>query len=224
MRALIRSTVVRKARIMSFEDILESQKKRDEKDVAAAGRRARKRKKAAYAPANSRGQRSRAEEVEEANREIDALGSGLSLNPSRVSSRPRKTSIRDMKTMMALARLGVRYGQDIIHRTPFWPPKTESGPKTFGYVPAGSASTPPRIGPMITPMLKYIGMRRNAARFGRQINWEDQDKETGSCGPTMTGIAAALMSDDGHALDRAGRRDTSTSTRALRDGARQRAS
>jgi hypothetical protein len=74
MRALIRSTVVGKARIMSFEDIIEAQKKRDEKDAVAAGRRARKRKQTASTPAHSRGLRSRAEEVEEANGEIDALG------------------------------------------------------------------------------------------------------------------------------------------------------
>jgi hypothetical protein len=74
MRALTKSTVVGKARIMSFEDIIETQKKREEKDAAATGRRGRKQKKSVSTPAHSRGQRSRAEEIEEANSEIDTLG------------------------------------------------------------------------------------------------------------------------------------------------------
>jgi hypothetical protein len=74
MRASTKSTVVGKARIMSFKDIIEAQKKREEKDAAATGRRGRKQKKSGSTPAHSRGQRSRAEEVEEANGEIDPLG------------------------------------------------------------------------------------------------------------------------------------------------------
>jgi phage/plasmid primase-like uncharacterized protein len=74
VRASTKSTVVGKGIVMSFEEIREAQKKREEQDAAAAGRRARKRKKPASTPAHSQGQRSRAEEVEEANGEIDALG------------------------------------------------------------------------------------------------------------------------------------------------------
>jgi hypothetical protein len=72
IRASTKSTVVRKARVMSFEGIIEARKKREEKDAAAAGRRGRKRKNSASTPAHSRGQKSRAEEIEEANCEINA--------------------------------------------------------------------------------------------------------------------------------------------------------
>ncbi|MCJ1246646.1 hypothetical protein MMC30_003855 [Trapelia coarctata] len=74
MRASTKSTVVGKARIMSFKDIIEAQKKQEEKDAAAEGRRAREQTQSASTSAHSRGQRSRAEEVEEANGEIEALG------------------------------------------------------------------------------------------------------------------------------------------------------
>lgn len=37
-RASTKSTVIEKARVMSFEDITEARKKREEKDAAAAGR------------------------------------------------------------------------------------------------------------------------------------------------------------------------------------------
>lgn len=73
-RASIKSTVVGKARVMSFEDITEARRKREEKDAAEAGRRGRKRKKSASTPAHSRGPSSRAEEVEEAKGEINASG------------------------------------------------------------------------------------------------------------------------------------------------------
>jgi hypothetical protein len=73
-RALIKSTEVGKAKVMSFEEIAEAQKKGDEKDAAGASRRGRKRKTSAPAP--SRGKKTRVEEIEEADREIIALGSG----------------------------------------------------------------------------------------------------------------------------------------------------
>jgi hypothetical protein len=73
-RASTKSTVVGKARVMSFEDITEARKKRDEKDIAAAGRRGRKRKDSASTSAHCRVKKSRAKEVEEANCEISASG------------------------------------------------------------------------------------------------------------------------------------------------------
>lgn len=73
-RASIKSTEVGKAKVMSFEEIAEARKKRDEKDAAGTSRRGRKRKNSAPAP--SRGKKTRVEEIEEADREIIALGSG----------------------------------------------------------------------------------------------------------------------------------------------------
>jgi hypothetical protein len=61
---------------MSYEDIAEAQRKRDEKEVAGTGRRGRKRKNFAPAPAPRRGKNLRAEEVEEAREEIKALRMG----------------------------------------------------------------------------------------------------------------------------------------------------
>jgi hypothetical protein len=57
-RASTKSTVVGKARVMSYEDIVEAQRKREEKDAAVARRRGRKRKNSASTPAHSRGQKS----------------------------------------------------------------------------------------------------------------------------------------------------------------------
>ena len=57
---------------MSVEDITEAQKKREEKDAAIVRRRGRERKNSASIPVHSRGQKSRAEEMEEANYEINA--------------------------------------------------------------------------------------------------------------------------------------------------------
>jgi hypothetical protein len=74
-RASRNSTVVGKGKVMSYEDIAEAQRKRDEKEAAGTGRRGRKRKNSApaAAPAPRRGKKSRAEEVEEACEEIKAL-------------------------------------------------------------------------------------------------------------------------------------------------------
>jgi hypothetical protein len=58
---------------MSYEDIAEAQRKRDEKEAAGTGRRGRKRKNSTPAPAPRRGKKSRVEEVEEAREEIKAL-------------------------------------------------------------------------------------------------------------------------------------------------------
>lgn len=74
MRASTKSTVVGKARVMSFEDITEARRKREERDATEAERRGRKRKKSGSTPAHSRGTKSRADEVDEANGEIEASG------------------------------------------------------------------------------------------------------------------------------------------------------
>jgi hypothetical protein len=65
--------MVGKGKVMSYKDIAEAQKKRDEKEAAGTGRRGRKRKNSAPAPTPQRGKKSRAEEVEEAREEIKAL-------------------------------------------------------------------------------------------------------------------------------------------------------
>lgn len=73
-RASIRSIVVRKGKIMSFEDIEEARAKREKKDVAQARRQGRKGKQSASAPTPGRGRQTRAEELEEADCEIDSMG------------------------------------------------------------------------------------------------------------------------------------------------------
>lgn len=75
VRASTKSTVVGKGTVMSFEEIRVAQKKRDAKDASEDRRRGRKRKNSALAltSTHSRGPKSRAKEVEEANYEIDAL-------------------------------------------------------------------------------------------------------------------------------------------------------
>ena len=50
VRASTKSNVVGRRMVMSFEDIIEAQKRRDEKEAAAAGRRGRKRKRTAFHP------------------------------------------------------------------------------------------------------------------------------------------------------------------------------
>ena len=74
VRASTKSTVVGKGIVMSFEEIREARKKREEKDISEERRQGRKRKKSAPASAHCRGQHSRAKEAEEANRESNALG------------------------------------------------------------------------------------------------------------------------------------------------------
>jgi hypothetical protein len=73
-RASIRSIVVGKGKVMSFEDIEEAREKRCKKEVAQAARRGRKGKKTTAACAPRRGKKTRAAELEEADCEIDALG------------------------------------------------------------------------------------------------------------------------------------------------------
>jgi hypothetical protein len=58
---------------MSFEDIEEAWEKHEKKEVPQAGRE-HKRKKSTSATAPRRGKKTRAEELEEADGEIDALG------------------------------------------------------------------------------------------------------------------------------------------------------
>jgi hypothetical protein len=72
-RASIRSIMVRKGKVMSFEDIEEAREKRYKKEAAQAAR-GRKGKKTTSAPAPRRGKKTRAEELEEADYEINALG------------------------------------------------------------------------------------------------------------------------------------------------------
>lgn len=70
-----RSTVVGKAKVMSYEDIVEAQAKRDAKEAAPVkGKRGPKRKSAA--PAVAQAKRKRKSEVETAEDEIEALGLG----------------------------------------------------------------------------------------------------------------------------------------------------
>ena len=74
-RQSTRSTVVGKAKVMSYEDIIEAQAKRDGKEaVPAKGIRGRKRKSSA--PVVVEAKRARKSEVEVAEGEIEALGLG----------------------------------------------------------------------------------------------------------------------------------------------------
>jgi hypothetical protein len=66
------SKMLGKAKIMSYEDIQEAQRKRDEKDATGTGRRGRKRKNSA--PQSGVGKKSREEEVAQAHSEIQACG------------------------------------------------------------------------------------------------------------------------------------------------------
>ena len=49
-RASINSTMVGKGRVMSYEDIIQAQRKRDEKEAAATSRPGRKRKRTTWSP------------------------------------------------------------------------------------------------------------------------------------------------------------------------------
>lgn len=64
--------MVGKGKVMSYEDIVQAQKKRDEKDAAAKGRPGRKRKTVASSP--RRRKESQADEIKEARREIKNSG------------------------------------------------------------------------------------------------------------------------------------------------------
>jgi hypothetical protein len=69
------STVVGKAKVMSYEDIVEAQAKRDAKEAAVAkGKRGRKRK--ATTPEQTQAKRTRKSELEVAEAEIEAEGMG----------------------------------------------------------------------------------------------------------------------------------------------------
>jgi hypothetical protein len=71
----------------------------------------------------------------------------------QTSARPKNNPAAAQNKKNALKILGGAYGYFFSH---------EICPKSFGYVPAGSASNPPRIGPIITPILKHIGNSKNA--------------------------------------------------------------
>ena len=67
-----KSNMVGKAKVMSYEDIQEAQKKRDEKEAVGNCRRGRKRRPSTQDPGPSK--KSRVEEMAEAQLEIQALG------------------------------------------------------------------------------------------------------------------------------------------------------
>jgi hypothetical protein len=69
------------------------------------------------------------------------------------SFKKKKIPENEQKRNTALMMFGAAYGYFFIHCT---------FPKMPGYDFAGSARRPPIIGPIITPMLKQIGKRRNA--------------------------------------------------------------
>jgi hypothetical protein len=68
--------VTGKAKVMSYDDIVEAQRKRDAKEAGIAGGTRRSSKRKTSAPAPTRGKRSRTEEAEEGECEIEALGIG----------------------------------------------------------------------------------------------------------------------------------------------------
>jgi hypothetical protein len=74
VRTSTKSTVVGTARVMSYEDIVEAQKKRDMREVKASLGRGRPKKRGKSTPAQILGKRSRSEEREEALNEIRASG------------------------------------------------------------------------------------------------------------------------------------------------------
>lgn len=69
-----KSTVVGTARVMSYEDIVEAQKKREVKEIEASVRRGRRAKRDTPTPSQILGKRSRSDEREEALDEIRASG------------------------------------------------------------------------------------------------------------------------------------------------------
>ncbi len=74
-RKSTRSTVVGKAKVMSYEDIVEAQVKRDAKEaVVVKGKRGRKRK--ASAPEQRQAKRTRKSEIEVVEEQIEAEGMG----------------------------------------------------------------------------------------------------------------------------------------------------
>ena len=70
----MKSTMVGKEKVMSYEDIVDVQKKRDEKATAVAGWRGRKRKNFAFVPVPKSKKKPRAAEIAEATEEFKALG------------------------------------------------------------------------------------------------------------------------------------------------------
>jgi hypothetical protein len=74
IRTSVRSTKVGQAKVMSYADIEAAKREREEKVAAGTGRRGYKRKDPVAGP--SRSKKSRSEEIEEAAREINALGLG----------------------------------------------------------------------------------------------------------------------------------------------------
>jgi hypothetical protein len=72
-RKVIKATVLGSARVLSYEDIAEAQKQRDIKETAAEATRGRRGSKRNL-PAQILRKRSRGQELEEAEREINAMG------------------------------------------------------------------------------------------------------------------------------------------------------
>lgn len=74
-RQSAKSTVVGKAKVMSYEDIIEARVKRDAKEaISVKGKRGRKRKSSTLVATEAK--KSRMNEVELAKREIEVLGLG----------------------------------------------------------------------------------------------------------------------------------------------------
>lgn len=70
----MKATVVGTAKVMSYEDIVKEQEKRDRKETNTANQPRRGRKRRATATIEDQHKRPRLEETEKANREIKALG------------------------------------------------------------------------------------------------------------------------------------------------------
>ena len=75
-RQSTRSTVIGKAKVMSYEDIVEAQRKRDMKEAGVAGGSRRSSKRKSAASAHMPRKRSRKQELEEAQLEVEAFGMG----------------------------------------------------------------------------------------------------------------------------------------------------
>lgn len=75
-RLSTRSTVVGKAKIMSYDNIVKTQRKRDVKEADVAGGIRRNSKRKSVTPALIPHKKSRTEVLEEAKREVEALGMG----------------------------------------------------------------------------------------------------------------------------------------------------
>jgi hypothetical protein len=73
-RLSVKATVVGTAKVMSYDAIVQAQEKRDAKETNTPNQPQRGRKRQATAAIEDQHKRPRLEEVEKANREIEALG------------------------------------------------------------------------------------------------------------------------------------------------------